>query len=146
LCERGVTTLDNNVYDQLVDLIVELCKSKDIKAPEAADLFERFRVDVLERLLEGLRGYYVLKNDGRLEKFDKEKLYISIANASDEINQPLNKSDIDNVVNMAINNIVNLNNHKIVTTKSIRKAVVNSLNNMGFQNVSRNFSGYVNIK
>jgi transcriptional regulator NrdR family protein len=138
--------LDNNVYDQLVDLIVELCKSKDIKAPEAADLFERFRVDVLERLLEGLRGYYVLKNDGRLEKFDKEKLYISIANASDEINQPLNKSDIDNVVNMAINNIVNLNNHKIVTTKSIRKAVVNSLNNMGFQNVSRNFSGYVNIK
>jgi transcriptional regulator NrdR family protein len=146
LCERGVTTLDNNVYDQLVDLIVELCKSKDIKAPEAADLFERFRVDVLERLLEGLRGYYVLKNDGRLEKFDKEKLYISIANASDEINQPLNKSDIDNVVNMAINNIVNLNNHKIVTSKSIRKAVVNSLNNMGFQNVSRNFSGYVNIK
>lgn len=138
--------MDNNVYDQLVDLIVELCKSKDIKAPEAADLFERFRVDVLERLLEGLRGYYVLKNDGRLEKFDKEKLYISIANASDEINQPLNKSDIDNVVNMAINNIVNLNNHKIVTTKSIRKAVVNSLNNMGFQNVSRNFSGYVNIK
>jgi transcriptional regulator NrdR family protein len=138
--------LDNNVYDQLVDLIVELCKSKDIKAPEAADLFERFRVDVLERLLEGLRGYYVLKNDGRLEKFDKEKLYISIANASDEINQPLNKSDIDNVVNMAINNIVNLNNHKIVTSKSIRKAVVNSLNNMGFQNVSRNFSGYVNIK
>ncbi|HHW31622.1 MAG TPA: hypothetical protein GXX20_08120 [Clostridiaceae bacterium] len=138
--------MENSVYEQLVNFIVEICKSKNIKAPEAAELFERLRIDVLEKLLENSNVFYVLKNDGRLEVFDEEKLFISIANASDEINQPLTKSDINNVVAMIVNSAVNGNNRsRIITSKKIRKAVLESLNNMGFQNVGRSFSNYIKV-
>lgn len=133
---------DNGVYAQFLDFVVEFYRSKGIEAPEAAEQLEKFRIDVLDRLLEKSKDYYVLKKDGRIEKFDKEKLYISIANASDQINEPLNKSDIDNIVTMTMENILKSNNGRTRTSRSIRNAVLESLDTMGFHKISQTFNNF----
>lgn len=133
--------MDNNAYEHLIGLVVEFFRNKGIEASEAWQTLGKCRKDVLEKLLETKTGFFVLKRDGRIESFSSEKLYTSIANASDEISEPLNKSDIDNIVRAVVSSF-GRTHYKVIESETIRQIVLDSLENMGFRKVQENFKKY----
>lgn len=136
--------LDNKVYREFVGFITELCRSRNIGINEVSGLFDKCRMDVLDGLLEAPSGFFVLKRDGRVEKFDKEKLCISIANASDEIDKPLNKSDIDNIVKSVVDSF-EAEGRRVIASQTIRQIVLDSLKKLGFVSVHENFKNYMKL-
>ena len=78
----------------------------------------------------------VIKRDGRLQEFDLGKIKTSISRASDDANQPFNKSDIHNLARHIEKYIENLNQDSI-EADSIQKLVLSELEKQGFHMVAK---------
>ncbi|MDO6354332.1 ATP cone domain-containing protein [Caloramator sp. CAR-1] len=84
----------------------------------------------------------VIKKDGRVEEFYKDKIITSIENASDDVKEPLTMSDVENVVREVEKNLLNLNK-KEVTTHEIRQVTIEVLKNFGFNDVAEAYENFI---
>jgi len=80
----------------------------------------------------------VIKKDGRLQEFQLEKVAISMSRASDDIEEPLNESDV-HVLSDKINKVIHENYKEKIMFSDIRKIVVDTLIEMGFSDVAESY-------
>ncbi|MCY6371770.1 ATP cone domain-containing protein [Clostridium ganghwense] len=78
----------------------------------------------------------VVKKDGRLQEFDINKIKTSIMRASDDLNEPLNTSDIDNIAHSIEDKIKKYNRYSMEALE-IHQIVVEELKNNGFQHIAK---------
>ena len=134
--------MNDKTVKVLTDYISKYCLENGISAFEAGELLDKCRMEVLERLLAPQEGLFVLKRSGQIQQFDDRKLYNSIAGASDEIHEPLTSSDINLIVKDIIKRLSD-SKSKLITSSSIREAVLVSLKSLGFSDVYRYYINYV---
>ena len=137
--------MDSTSFRQMTDYIVDLCRNNNVNVSEIPEIFEKLKMDVLKRLAEQSDGLYVLKKKGYVEKFDEDKLFLSIGNASDEIEEPLTSGDIHNIVRNVVK-ILEEKKEKLIPSGDIREAVLNTLNDMAFFEVHKKYKDYVSGK
>ncbi|MCY6353640.1 ATP cone domain-containing protein [Clostridium sp. ZS2-4] len=77
----------------------------------------------------------VIKRNGRLQEFDVNKIKVSIMRASDDLKQPLNSSDIDNIT-QSIQGTIKTYNEDSVKAQEIHRIVVEELRKYGFQHIA----------
>ena len=133
--------MDNSLYKKLVDSMVDYCKGSGMKAEDIPSLIEKYKLDVLTSFLQGSTELHVIKKEGLVEKFDEEKLFLSIGNASDEIEEPLTSGDIHTIVSEVIKEL-KAQNRTIIPSYQIRDIVLNSLNDLAFFDVSKSYKDY----
>lgn len=78
----------------------------------------------------------VIKRDGRLQNFDLDKIKTSIDRASDDANQPLNKSDIENLARSIEKGLKNYQKESI-HFDVIQKFVLLELEKQGFKAIAK---------
>lgn len=81
----------------------------------------------------------VIKKDGRSQKFDLDKIKTSIYRASDDAEQPLNASDIDNIAGDIETNIKGLKKDS-VNSYVIQELVVDQLEKSGFNVLAKYYN------
>lgn len=81
----------------------------------------------------------VIKKDGRTQKFDLNKIKTSIYRASDDAEQPLNESDIDNIAGDIETNIKDLKKDS-VNSYVIQELVVDQLEKSGFNVLAKYYN------
>ncbi|MBU3112608.1 ATP cone domain-containing protein [Clostridium lacusfryxellense] len=81
----------------------------------------------------------VIKKDGRTQKFDLDKIKTSIYRASDDAEQPLNESDIDNIAGDIETNIKDLKKDS-VNSYVIQELVVDQLEKSGFNVLAKYYN------
>lgn len=81
----------------------------------------------------------VIKKDGRTQKFDLDKIKTSIYRASDDAEQPLNESDIDNIAGDIETNIKDLKK-EAVNSYVIQELVVDQLEKSGFNVLAKYYN------
>lgn len=80
----------------------------------------------------------VEKRNGVVEEFEPDKIVTSISNASDEVNQPLNESDLYVVMNSVVSDLQHDGKDKVVTD-DIYNTIYNDLNTLGFSGVAESY-------
>jgi len=129
----------NNVsYNTLVQNMVEYLGKNNVKVKQIPTLISKYERDVLNEFLKGSKEVYILKNNGEIEDFDHEKLFLSIANASDEIKEPLTSGDIHSIVNEAIKIFLSKNT-PVISSCEIREAVLRALKKLGFLDIYKSY-------
>lgn len=103
---------------------------------EALQILDDIKIDVMEAYV--LQGFYVLKKKNLLQKFNHDKLYNSIANASDEIGKPMTKSDIESVIKR-VNKYQEETGKNLISAVKIREIVVNTLEEYGYYDISEHY-------
>lgn len=81
----------------------------------------------------------VMKRNGEKEAFSEEKLCNAVANASDEIQQPLTKGDIDSVLEDMLRI---LDCRTVVTSREIFIVVCGILYARGFEDIAKAYKGH----
>ncbi len=81
----------------------------------------------------------VIKKDGRTQKFDLDKIKTSIYRASDDAEQPLNESDIENIAGDIETNIKDLKKES-VNSYVIQELVVDQLEKSGFNVLAKYYN------
>lgn len=77
----------------------------------------------------------VIKRNGRLQEFDINKIKISIMRTSDDLKEPLNSSDIDNVT-QSIEDIIKTYNQDSIKAQDIHRIVVEELRKYEFSHIA----------
>lgn len=77
----------------------------------------------------------VIKRNGRLQEFDANKIKVSIMRTSDDLKQPLNSSDIDNIT-QSIEGIIRTYNQDSIKAQDIHRIVVEELRKYGFHRIA----------
>lgn len=121
-------------YEELVDYIYGYCNKNMIKPNDVSSFMDELKLNVLEKYFDSVPDTYVLKKNGTVEKFDQEKLYISIGAASDSIDEPLTSSDIHNIVVRALKSLEK-GRVNIIPTYLIRRRVLEAMKELGFDDV-----------
>ncbi|PWL51467.1 MAG: ATPase [Clostridium cadaveris] len=85
----------------------------------------------------------IKKRNGKIEDFDKGKIVTSITNASDEVNEPLNESDIYIVTNSIYHDITN-EKDEIISSEYIFQAIYTELKKIGFKDVAESYRNGLN--
>lgn len=83
----------------------------------------------------------VLKKDGTLQDYNLAKIKLSIACASDEVDQPFTLSDIE-ILSRDIHRELTELNKDIVKSDEIHSIVYNSLNTNGFGKIAERYANY----
>ena len=81
----------------------------------------------------------VTKKDGRSQKFDLNKIKTSICRASDDADQPLNESDIDNIAGDIETDIKDLKKDT-VSSYIIQELVIDQLEKSGFNVLAKYYN------
>jgi transcriptional repressor NrdR len=81
----------------------------------------------------------VIKQDGRLQEFNLSKIKTSIYRASDDANEPLNTSDIENLARAVRMEIENLNEDSI-QSYLIQSLVLSEIEKSGFHRVGKYYN------
>lgn len=80
----------------------------------------------------------IRKRNGSIEDFYKDKIVTSITNASDEVNEPLNESDIYIVTNAVYQHVMD-NKDEVVSSESIFNTIYDELKKIGFKDVAESY-------
>lgn len=81
----------------------------------------------------------VIKQDGRLQSFDIRKIKTSIYRASDDANQPLNTSDIENLARSIESEIKN-HHEDTIQSYLIQSIVLSEIEKSGFDLVGKYYN------
>lgn len=81
----------------------------------------------------------VIKKNGKTQKFDLDKIKTSIYRASDDAEQPLNESDIENIAGDIETNIKDLKKDS-VNSYVIQELVVDQLEKSGFNVLAKYYN------
>ena len=133
--------MKDNEYNELLENIFEFCNDNLIKPEQVSTLMNEIMLDILEKYFDSAPGTYVLKKGGKIEKFDKEKLYLSVGYASDAIDEPLTQGDIHNVVNKALSSLQN-ERVNIIPTYKIKEEILKALSYLKFNDVHDKYIEY----
>lgn len=134
--------MEKPTYEELIDYLYEYCNHNMVKPDKIQGLLYKCQLDILTRYFETSRNTYVLKRNGLVERFDDEKLNLSIGQASDAIEEPLTLSDIHNVVTKAMHKLKD-KYEKIIPTTDIRSEVLVALDELGFHDVYCKYEEYI---
>lgn len=77
----------------------------------------------------------VLKRNGNLQDFDLEKIRTTLICTADDLKEPLNESDIHNLLT-EINKAINTKYKDPISHKDIHNTVILTLKEMGFLDMS----------
>lgn len=83
----------------------------------------------------------VSKRNGQLQDFNLEKIKTSLACTSNDIREPLNKSDLDNISTMVEENIHNKFSGQI-TYVDVHNVVFSTLKDMGFTDMAKAYNEF----
>lgn len=83
----------------------------------------------------------VLKRDGTVQTFDLDKIKSTLICTSNDIKQPLNESDLHNILNGIKKNIDNSFEAQI-SYKDIHNIVISNLEDIGFNNMARAYDEF----
>lgn len=83
----------------------------------------------------------VIKKDGRIQEFNIEKIKLTLERVSDEINEPLTQSDIDNLAR-AIQKAILAAGKEHMHSFEIHRIVVDQLRTAGFDDIARAYGDY----
>ena len=133
--------MDYKMLQNLKNLLVNFFVENRISAEDAYVMLVNANKDVVEKLLENRDGFFVIKKAGYIEVFDEQKLSISIANASDEIKEPLTTGDITNIARTVVHKLQDTHK-KLIDTATIRNIVLETLMQLGFEHVYANYKYY----
>lgn len=131
----------NNTFEDLKNLLINFFVNNNISPEDAFVIMRDVNKAVVEKLLEKQEGFFVIKKSGHIEKFDEQKLSISIANASDDIKEPLTTGDISNIVRTVVHKLEETHK-KLVDSSKIRSIVLETLMQFGFEHVYANYKYY----
>ncbi|MGH4121174.1 ATP cone domain-containing protein [Clostridium sp.] len=81
----------------------------------------------------------VIKQDGRLQSFDVQRIKTSIYRASDDANEPLNTSDIENLARSIEREIKDLDKDTI-QSYLIQSIVLSVIEKSGFHKVGKYYN------
>lgn len=84
-------------------------------------------------------GIFVLKNMGTLEEYDKEKIFNSLASASDYAGEKMTSADI-NIIIRTLERKIEESGRNLVTTLDLRTWITNELNNSGFKKIEEQYN------
>lgn len=130
---------------QLLDFMLTYIKENSINTENIPSLIHKLQIDLLQAVCNADEKIYVLKRNGSVQLFDAEKLKYSISNASDDIKQPLNSSDIHYVLNSIVESLEK-GNLNIIESITLRSMVINKLKSIGYITVANNYEKYYKIK
>lgn len=130
---------------QLLDFMLTYIKENSINIENIPSLIHKLQLNLLQVVCNADEKIYVLKRNGSVQVFDAQKLKYSISNASDDINQPLNSSDIHYVLNSIVEAFKD-ENLNIIESKKLRTMVINTLKDIGYIAVANNYEKYYKIK
>ena len=125
----------------LLDFIVKYIRENYISIEEVPSLMDKIELDILQILCQKEDTVYVLKKRTGVEQFDFIKLKRSIENVSDEINQPLNASEVDNIVKFIRESIKKDNLH-IIESMKIRTMLVSRLKEIGYDKLADHYEKF----
>ncbi len=118
-------------YNEIIDALLEYFEEKKIPSRDIPVELYRLQWDVLSRM-EEKDGHYVMKSDGSLEEFDPEKMYNSIAGASDSVGQSLPSGEIDSIVRAVTRNLYGKEKRKVLPHWALRDAVLKEFCTYGY--------------
>ena len=78
----------------------------------------------------------VLKRDGRLQAYQADKIALTLARASDEIEQPFTRGDVDYLTSQVTERIEQLSTDP-VSALAVHKTVVSVLQDNGFDAIAQ---------
>ncbi|KRQ86891.1 Transcriptional repressor NrdR [Caloramator mitchellensis] len=83
----------------------------------------------------------VRKKDGRIEDFDMDKLITTVENASDDVKEPMNLSDVENVVQEVEKRLID-EKIEVLDSDFIKDVVVEKLIEFGFKDVAKAYQEF----
>lgn len=78
----------------------------------------------------------VIKKNGNFQNFETNKMKLSMMGASDDIDEPLNESDLK-ILSDKVMKTINSNYSEKISSADIHKIVIDVLNENGFANVAK---------
>ncbi|GAA0178639.1 hypothetical protein SH2C18_16550 [Clostridium sediminicola] len=84
----------------------------------------------------------VIKRDGRMQDFDKNKIKVSIMRASDDAKEPFNTSDIENVTGSVTKALGDRVEIKVI---EIHEIILKTLKDFGFNKTAELFDKVSNL-
>lgn len=118
----------------IVREILDYLKEENIPATETPKEMRKILDEVYAEVFTHTEGVFVIKKDYRVEDFQEDKIYNSIANASDSCGAPLNKSDIKNILTV-VKHKIQEDQSDFLYTKDLRDLVTQALEKFGFHKV-----------
>ncbi|MDO5017669.1 MAG: ATP cone domain-containing protein [Lagierella massiliensis] len=118
--------------------VLEYFKDNKVDPNEVSSVLEDLKINVLDDMY-GDEGEWVLKKLGKVESFDKEKIFNSIAQTSDEANDCMTQGDIDLIVNEVLKKMKSIKRN-VYPTKEIRQYVKEALKNNNYNKVLDKYS------
>lgn len=123
----------------ILDNIREYIKENNFNDLETAKLLSDIRIDIMYGRCIDREGIFVLKNKGTLEEYDKEKIYNSLANASDYAGEKMTSSDI-NMIIRALDRNIEESGRNLVPTWDLRSWITEELGKSGFETIGSQYN------
>lgn len=124
---------------KILEDIKTYISENDLKDKEVLKFMSDLKLEVICDIYKEKEGIYVLKKKGTVEKFDREKLFNSLANTSDAAGTMMTKSDIEIVIR-EVNRRIEGNNRNVVTTIELREYVTDSLIDNSYTKVEQMYN------
>lgn len=125
--------------EMIIDNIREYIKENDLNDLETAKFLSDIRIDIMYGRCRDRDGIFVLKNKGTLEDYDKEKIYNSLASASDYTGEKMTSSDI-NIIIRALDRKIEESERNLVPTWTLRSWITDELDKSGFRTVEKQYN------
>lgn len=120
----------------VVTLLKQYFEENHKTVQEIADEFRELQLAVLENYVGDELS--VLKKNGSIEPYNKEKIYHSLAGASDSAGQPMTAADIELIIS-DVENIVEKTSLKLISTQKLRESILHSLIKNGYSKVAESY-------
>lgn len=131
----------NQEKNTIVECLLKYINDHQMDNNDIGSFIESLKVDLLNIRLEKEKGLFVLKRRGGLQRFDPDKLKFNIASVSDSIKQPLNESDMLDIVRI-VEKKLKAEHVKVVTSYHILETVLSTMKEEGFTSLSDVYRKY----
>ncbi len=125
--------------EKILENIREYISKNKLNDLETAKLLSDIRIDIMYERCKDRDGIFVLKNMGTLEEYDKEKIFNSLASASDYAGEKMTSADI-NIIIRTLERKIEESGRNLVTTLDLRTWITNELNNSGFKKIEEQYN------
>lgn len=117
----------------IVKNILDYLREENIKPADTPKEIRKILNEVYSEIFTD--GIFVIKKDLRVENFQEDKMFYSIANASDTCGMPLTESDIRNIISN-VKHLVREDGNYSVSTGELRDIVIDELNKSNYGKVA----------
>ncbi|MDO5755035.1 MAG: ATP cone domain-containing protein [Tissierellia bacterium] len=129
----------NLTKEILIENIKDYLEQEKLSKERAMALLDELKLEAMEEFVQ--EGHFVLKKKNKIQKFDADKLYNSIANASDDAKRPMTRSDIDLLIDK-VKKYMESSGKNLIHTNKIRDIVMETLKDYGFKTVAEHYEKF----